>query len=334
MANRQPWLRRSDAGRQIRRDLVISIFSGLVVGIILFPVSAVIQLLPVIIPLQSIATQISVSVVQNAIKIVLIAGVVSLLVYYYAQWTSRIPNVQEVTRPLREVETFTFVQKLLLVPIFRSRVRIALGACIVISVILHILISDNIPTLELFIIYIILAIHSLREIQTGYEGIREVTNNVVLQLLFTLGKHVETALSPKYNTDGNLRIRCHIMMLDAETNKLTLCYCYRMQGDTDMELEISPNQCIRGRALDSRKPECTHYYKPAELNFSRDQQSIIPENIQWMIAYPLYVSPDEPPIGVLGIDGNKEISDKWMNKLLGYGQAMAAAISVNLRTFI
>lgn len=245
-----------------------------------------------------------------------------LLVLYFLRRLSEMPTPREVTQEARR--SVTFLDYLFFYFLLHSSARqIAASGALMIAVILLIA-SPFLPAALTFALILLVFWHSTREFFTrnAYSG--EIKYQLIDQLLFSLGRHLESSIGEALQGKA-LTVRCQIMLYYPHKHRLVLRQGYQMEGAPDWQLDVAPSQCLRGRVFRSGEPALERPYRPETLGFSEEQLKVLPQ-LSWMAAFPL-VWHRKQSFGVLSIDCDREVPQEWLDKLLDFSHAISISIS-------
>ncbi len=269
---------------------------------------------------EPISPQLQLAVIPLGLLVLLI-----VLLRYSLLLTGPLPRHNVERYP--EKKSFSLRDKLLLVPLFHSAVRVTVGCGAAVSLAVLMVGLAFIPSNWLALLMIVVVAGWFVLYWAGYAGIKEVLERSVDQMLVTFCAQMEETVCEALGHD-QYRLRCHITLYDQERSGLVPGPCYRMEGEPDCDLIVGPNQCVRGIAFTSRRPHLQSGYDPLALGFSEEQASKMPK-IEWMAAFPI-LDEEDRALGTLGVDCNLALPEEWLDKVKDFGHGMASGMGIVL----
>lgn len=318
---------RRDDRSQLKADLALVVISVLLSAAITLIMPPLIEALGR--PLLELVVQ-AISPFPFLLKTFIVLGSIAVILYvpsmavYYLYRLTEIPPAREVT--VRRTLKFTWVDRLFLYPVFRSSVRIIIGSGLLMTILILVIGAPFLPPILLFCLVLLVVLNTLREFNSRHGAIGEAVEFLIDQLLFALGAQIELTVKEALGTE-DYRLRCQIMLLDPQEQRLELKHGYHMAREPDENLPISPTQCIRGFTFTQRRRALSNPYAPEKLGFSKEQCDKLPQ-ISWMAAFPLLLRPEEQSFGVLSVDCNRAVAQEWLDKILDFGQAISIGIAI------
>lgn len=261
--------------------------------------------------------------------IVLFVVLIIAFIFIYVRRATTSIGFVEVGEPIGQNIRYSFIERLFLVPLLRSQVRVTAGATIALGLLVLIVGAPFLPPLVLGFLEFLIFLNFYREYATSYSGTKEALERLITQMIKTVASQAEFAIEEALG-NKEFRLRGHLLLYDKQTSRLKLHYGYRMKGAPDEMLEISPDECVRGKAFSESIARAASPFKPDVLGYSKEHSAMLPADIEWMTAFPLIGAKGET-IGVLGLDCNKHVDQAWLDKLLDFGNTSAQMIGlVNL----
>lgn len=317
----------TDRGFQQVRDLALvligALLTALVVGI-LRPVIEGLERELLKFVLEALSPfPLLVKTLAVLIPTVAIVYLVCMVAFYLNRLTQVLPPT-EVTLPPRL--KFSWLDWIFLYAVFQSSVRIIIASGLVMGILITLITSSSLPTILLSLLVVLVVLNTVREFATRHGGIKEAVEYLVDQLLFALGAQIELAIKEALGAE-DYRLRCQIMLLDPQEQRLELKHGYHMAGEPDWDLPLGPNQCVRGLAFSQSKPMLRNPYDPENLGLDESQLAKLPQ-ISWMAAFPLLFRGEHKSFGVLSVDCNHPVAQEWLDKILDFTHAMSSSIAI------